>query len=122
MDDAICFEYLYRDRGNYKSHGVLLLLGSSAMYELDDFKKYLNGGEWFIAEQVGIPVLYEELWKLSDGPTEDDHSFHEFSRFREAIKSDIEVLEPFCSVHDFVKRFKKIDNRWDVSFSQSPLP
>jgi hypothetical protein len=84
MTELSIFDYLYRDASNYKSWGSLLLEGRATEAELERLRTQLNCDEFFIAEQVGIPALYAELWQFSDGPTEDDHVWHTFHELRQA--------------------------------------
>src|SRR5690606_3750149 len=99
------FEYLYRDAGNYKAWGSLLLTGTVSAEHEAAFRECLDSGEFFVAEQVGVPSLQQELWTLSGGPTEDDHGFHEFHGFRPATGEDL-VEAPWGSVEEFLEAFK----------------
>lgn len=49
----------------------------------------------FIAEQIGVPPLYQELWAYSDGPTESDHVWHEFFALRPAEGNDLAMGAPW---------------------------
>lgn len=89
MTTHTVFEYLYRDAGNFKAWGSLLLAGSVSAEQKEAFRGLLDSGEFFVAERVGVPSLQRELWKWSDGPTEDDHGFHEFHGFRPAQEEDL---------------------------------
>lgn len=51
------FEYLYRDAGNFKTYGRVLLLGRDEAAERE-IRACLEWGDQFVAEQVGIPALY----------------------------------------------------------------
>ncbi len=85
------FDYLYRDAGNFKAFGRLLLRGRFTL-EVDAALRAAVGGDgFFVAEQVGVPPLYAELWALSSGPSSDDHVFHEFLRLRQAEKEDLRL-------------------------------
>lgn len=85
MGSEFCiFEYLYRDAGNYKSHGELLLEGSLQDDDIAEIRESLESEEYFIPEKVGIPELRSDLYEFSDGPTDDDHVFHEFVALRAA--------------------------------------
>lgn len=79
---SFVFEYLYRDAGNYKVSGALLLTGRSINGVAERLQAKFQDGSNFIAEQLGIPPLYAELWQYSNGPTEDDHVWHEFHCLR----------------------------------------
>lgn len=105
-DDHIVFEYLYRDAGNYKAWGSLLLRGSVTPECEAELRSYLDSGEFFVAEAVGVPLVNRELWKWSGGPTEDDHGFHEFHGFRRPTEE--ELREPvWGAVEELVGLFRK---------------
>lgn len=89
-DAYTIFEYLYRDAGNYKAWGRVLLTGMVTLEQEAEFRKLLDGGEFFVAEKVGIPPLNRTLWTWSGGQTEDDHGFHEFQGFRPAMANDMQ--------------------------------
>lgn len=84
-------EYLYRDAGNYKAFGELLLSGSWSCERSARIENLVGSDGWFVAEQIGAPPLYAQLWAFSDGPTEDDHPFHEVLRLRPAIDEDLRL-------------------------------
>lgn len=90
IDNCTVFEYLYRDAGNYKAWGQVLLTGHVSAEDERAFRSCLESSEFFVAEDVGVPSLQRELWALSGGPTEDDHGWHEFHGFREAMIEDLE--------------------------------
>lgn len=115
MTEFSIFDYLYRDASNYKSWGSLLLEGRATETELEQLRAQLNCDEFFIAEQVGIPALYAELWKFSDGPTEDDHVWHTFHELRQAEAEEI-TGEPWGKVSELVARFKSVD-KWNEQLS-----
>lgn len=94
------FEYLYRDAGNYKIWGSLLLSGAVTAEEENAFRASLDSEAFFIAEELGIPPLNRELWNLSGGPTEDDHGFHEFHGFRPADEADLAEIPMWGTVAD----------------------
>lgn len=112
------FEYLYRDASNYKAWGELLLSGTPTDGEIAALRERLESGEYFIAEQVGIPAVYEELWKFSDGPTEDDHALHEFVSVRSATASEIESMPLFETWPDLLLKFQNITT-WNYGLSQN---
>lgn len=110
------FEYLYRDAGNFKTHGALLLTG----YDRDadaQLRACLDWGNQFVAEQVGVPVLCSEHWEsVGEGPSDLDHAFHEFVRLREAAPADLSQSVA-GSLSDLVERFHAAAGRWDVTLS-----
>ena len=109
------FDYLYRDACNYKSWGSLLLEGQATEAELETLRGHLDLGELFIAEQVGIPPLYAELWQFSDGPTEDDHVWHTFHELRPANTEEI-IGAPWGNVTQLISCFKTVKS-WDEQLS-----
>jgi len=110
------FEYLYRDAGNHKVWGTLLLAGSVSQDYSEALIGHLEIDNLFVAEQVSIPPLYKELWALSGGRTEDDHAYHQFFELRPATNDEIEELEVFTDTAELLSRFRKVD-QWDCLLS-----
>ncbi len=115
------FEYLYRDAANYKAWGEILLSGAPTDSELTLLRRSLESGEHFVAEQVGVPAVYEELWRLSGGPTEHDHALHEFVGVRGATEDEIESMPLFGAWPDLLLKFKSVA-AWDCSLSPNCSP
>lgn len=69
-----------------------------------------------VAEQVGIPPVYQALWELSGGPTEDDHALHEFVTVRAASEEGRKSLPLFATWPDLLKRFQGV-TAWDYALS-----
>jgi hypothetical protein len=110
----IAFDYMYRDAGNFKAFGTVILEGSLSAADQVLIRSRLSGGEFFIAEQVGVPTLYQELYRWSGGPTDLDHCWHEFVGFRE-----IAAPEKKCDgseVDEFIRRFAAVGD-WDQALS-----
>ncbi len=97
------FGYLYRDGGNFKSWGMLLLSGAADEADKRILISCLDSGLWFSAEKLGIPVLYEGLTKF--GPSSLDHTWHEFDDLRPATQSEIESNVCFGTLAAFLKSF-----------------
>ena len=110
------FEYLYRDASNYKAWGEILLSGGPTDGGTEELRNGLESGKYFVAENVGVPAVYEQLWKLSGGPTEDDHALHEFAGVRAATEEEIESMPLFGSWSDLLLNFKSV-TAWDYSLS-----
>jgi len=110
------FEYLYRDASNYKAWGTILLSGVPSLNDIAPLRTCLESGEYFVAEQVGIPALYQELWDLSGGPTSDDHALHEFLALRVATEDEIKSLPLFGDLTSFLKTFQAV-TKWNYSLS-----
>lgn len=115
MKDFSVFEYCYRDDSNYKSWGFLLLQGSASHTDIEDLKRHFESGDYFIAEQLGIPALYAELWAFSGGPTMDDHVWHTFSALRPAVAEDMQA-PVFDTVENFLQRVKAVQV-WNATLS-----
>lgn len=114
------FEYLYRDASNYKSWGTLVLRGAATASDLEVLKSKFESGEFFIAEQLGIPPLYAELWEFSNGPSIDDHVWHSFHALRLATDEDITkpvfgTVENLISKIEAVKEWEpELSPHWDI--------
>lgn len=102
------FEYLYRDASNYKAWGALRLLGRASVEDGDEIRRHLEMGEYFVPELVGVPPLQGELFRLSDGPTDDDHIFHEFVELRPAAFPRDGTLPVRGTVEELIARFKAL--------------
>ncbi|MCK9380448.1 MAG: hypothetical protein M0P95_05200 [Sulfuritalea sp.] len=102
------FEYLYRDAGNFKAWGALLLKGALTEVQVAEMRSKLEGGEFFIAEQIGIPPLYQELWAYSEGITESDHPSHEFFAVRPAEENDLAMGAPWGTANDLFNAVTKV--------------
>ncbi len=119
--DAFCvFEYLYRDAGNFKAHGALLLEGVLSDADVAMLVGQFDGSEFFIAEQIGVPTLYQQLWDECDCEPSDemDHVWHEFDEIRPANADDVGVLPCWGRAEDFKKRVLGI-RRWDETLSSN---
>ena len=116
------FEYLYRDAGNFKAWGALLLKGTLTEAQVGEMCSKFEGGEFFIAEQIGVPPLYQELWTYSDGPAEDDHVWHTFFALRPAEENDLVEGAPwgtvnalFTSVSGIARWNERLSPHWEVA-------
>lgn len=109
------FEYCYRDAANYKSFGKLWLDGEMTPAERSIIENRLADGEYFIAEQIGIPPLYGQLYSLSDGHTSDDHCWHELFEIRRAaaLPADAKL---WGTVDDLARRFGAV-KQWDQRYT-----
>lgn len=114
------FMYMYRDGANYKAMGELLLDGTLKTDEVDLLRSGLEGGEWFIAEQIGVPTLYEALRTscTSGKSAELDHAWHEFVGVREAAEADWSRLSVWGISDDLLRRIRSIDE-WRPDLSEN---
>ncbi len=69
-----------------------------------------------MAEQVGVPVLYAELYALNGGPTVDDVAFHEFLDLRPATPEEANSLPVWGDLSSFINRFCSV-RYWDCRLS-----
>lgn len=115
MKNFSVFEYFYRDASNYKSWRFLLLQGSATPADTEDLQRHLDSNSYFIAEQLRIPPLYEELWAFSSGPTADDHVWHSFSALRPATVQEMKA-PVFDTLKNFLQRVKAVEV-WDETLS-----
>lgn len=106
------FQYLYRDASNYKVHGELLLEGDSSPDAIDRLIRALQAGEFFIPAQVLMPPLSGALFAYSNGPTEDDHPWHEFVDLRPATPDEIVRLKPDRTLSELLAQFASV-RRWN---------
>jgi len=113
MKNYCIFEYLYRDADNYKAFGEILLTGKVTDNNIEELKSLLDSGEYFVAEQVGIPTLYSQLWKYSNGPTVADHAYHEFSELRPATSGEVESMDLWGDVESLLSKFRCAGTHWD---------
>lgn len=106
------FEYLYRDASNYKSWGSVLLTGVVTPLEIQNLTRCLEDSSYFVAEQVRVPALYEALYALSGGETEDDHAYHEYVALRAAKQKEVAALPVWGSVEDLLRAFRAVEGAW----------
>lgn len=116
LKECCVLEYLYRDASNYKAWGKLLLSGIPSQSDIEALRACLESEVYFVAEQVGIPAVYKELWDLSGGRTSDDHALHEFVALRIATVNERKTFPLFGELSSLLKTFQAV-SRWDYSLS-----
>jgi len=108
MTSYTILEYQYRDAGNYKAFGELLLEGEMTPSDLADLTPYLYDGEYFIPEEVGIPPLQPLLQEELGGKNEDDHEWHTFIKARTVAPED--MGQPVWGTkEELIQRFRDIN-------------
>jgi len=115
------FNYIYRDAGNYKAYGAILLYGEIDSDYLQEVTSLFESDEFFIPQQLNIPTLYFDLFNLSDGPTEDDHGFHEFLDLVPSTIRDRSKLYYWGTTKKFLSTLQKINKSWDFSYFEKLL-
>jgi len=111
----IAFEYRYRDAANFKAEGSILLRGDLSPSARTEIISRLEGQEFFIAEQVGIPTLYNVLYAINGGRNEDDHCWHEFVGFSD-IDNGTNAAAVWGDAKDFSIAFRGV-KEWAEDFS-----
>jgi len=102
-------EYQYRDGGNFKSCDFVLLEGEADEKCKNLLLSYLIDKTWFIAEQIGLPDLFEGVIKW--GPSKLDHEYHEFVELRQATESEIQTNLCFGTMANILDALKKAQGR-----------
>ena len=116
MADYTTFVYLYRDAGNFKSEGRLLLYGKFTTAADNELRAACCDWDYFIAEQVDVPALYAELYKYSNGPTKDDIAYHEFCHLCVATPEDNFSYPLWGNLESLVTKFKSV-RFWNCTLS-----
>ncbi len=78
-ENNLKFEYLYRDGGNYKQFGSVILSNPPTLTPdsaTDTLRKHLIDGEFFDPRKVKVPCL-----EVYDFDPEIDHDWYEFHKF-----------------------------------------
>lgn len=113
------FEYMYRDAGNWKTYGALLLSGEAIGMQ-EAVRACLEPGDLFVAEQVAIPSLCAQHFiDCKDGPSDLDHAYHEFVDLRPASDTDVVALQLSGTIKTLMLRMQAASGRWDVSLSSN---
>lgn len=112
----LVLEYLYRDASNYKAFGELWLIGSLSKEGRAALVDSLDSGEFFVAEQLGVPPLYEKLFSESGGRTIDDHAWHTFAGFRDELVLPCEVAV-WGKAADLLEAIISANGEWMPQFS-----
>jgi hypothetical protein len=82
---------------------------------MGDITSKLYDGELFIAEQIGVPPLYKQLYEVSGGPTDYDHCWHEFRLF-ETLETRPAPALIWGEAEELLSRFRSI-RKWDLQLS-----
>lgn len=110
------FEYMYRDAGNWKTSGYLLLKGQDPRAE-GVIRRALDWGDQFVAEQVQVPSLCPAHFAcVGEGPSDLDHAYHEFIGIRAATHVEL-AQPPWGRLDRLIVAMARCRGRWDVSLS-----
>ena len=99
------FGFLYRDGCNYKKWNEVILSGCLTSNQKSDIISTLNDGEYFIPEQIGLPV--ERFGAI----TEDDHCWCELALEDINDTNDPPTIE--MTAEELYRRFMETDGEWD---------
>ena len=112
----LVFNYLYCDASNYKAFGSVWLTGTLTGEESAELIRYLENGEFFVAEQIGVAPLYSSLFGDGGGPTEDDHAWHMFADFCEEAEL-AENAELWGEASSLLAAFRAARENWQPELS-----
>jgi hypothetical protein len=91
----IKFNYLYRDSANYKKYGSVIFSNPDNI-ELSEIETFIRSklidGQWFYADEWGLPELFLETFDYRIDPT-----WHEFEEveFTDDITTQSITIEEF---------------------------
>ncbi|HEX2763492.1 MAG TPA: hypothetical protein VHM92_06560 [Allosphingosinicella sp.] len=110
-------EYLYADADNYKARGRFALSGDLTDGELHRIRSHFERDDLFIAEQLGVPPLYDQLGALSGGPTRADQCWHTYLRLSSVPSSEVpsDAL-PAGDAQDFLRKLLSV-TEWQEDLS-----
>ncbi|WP_154659419.1 hypothetical protein [Arenimonas composti] len=122
MTDLCWFHYQYRDAGNWKTPGRVLLAGRASAEREAAIRRTLESGDLFVPEQVGLPALqaqHLEECGVEDREGDDlDHAFHEFVGLKAARVASKQSSVPSAALDELIRRFEAIAHvGWDVRAS-----
>jgi hypothetical protein len=83
------FSYLYRDMGNNKVYGDLLIDGIFSEQEICALQRCMDCGIYFTPDKVGIPALQTKMYENYPYNSELDHDENEFAGLRIANGNDM---------------------------------
>lgn len=112
----LVLDYVYCDAGNYKSFGSAWFKGALTVAECEELISSFEGGEFFVAEQIGVPSLYAALFELGGGANEDDHAWHRF----EGLRTQNEISDkdrPTGRAVGFLASCRAAKNNWRPEMS-----
>ena len=101
------FIYLYRDAGNHKLWGEILLTNRKNLdvrCAAQTIRSVLIDGEFFVAEDLGIPVL-----RFEQRDSDLDHGWHEFHSLEAA---PAHRSSPPRDLADFLRELHVASHKW----------
>ncbi|WP_089215345.1 hypothetical protein [Sphingopyxis indica] len=112
------FEYLYRDADNHKAYGKVALEGIVSDERWKAALSKLDEGIYFVAEQIGLPALCDQLFRWSgNAPTDADHCWHEFISISIVDEADLPTaIHRRGSTERLVERISAADV-WNIWLS-----
>lgn len=102
--------YMYRDGSNYKDYTNIVLAGEITDIDRDVIQKSLDGGVYFIPEQVGLPANRLDQYSRD----EDDHPYCELDPIYGFKLTSADPTEEF-TMEELVAAFAAV-TVWDESF------
>jgi hypothetical protein len=105
---SILFEYLYRDAGNNKLWGDILLSnqkGLDVRHAESVIRSSLIDGEFFVAEDLNIPVL-----SFQRRDPDLDHGWHEFHSLE--VAENVHDGSSKRDLSDFLQEMQAASEKW----------
>lgn len=109
------FRYCYRDAGNFKAFGSVAVEGALTIADRAVLESRLEPDRLFVVEQVGLPPLYEELYRWSGGPVAADHCWHEMVDLL-TVSERPEQVPVWGTAAGLVARFRSVET-WNGALS-----
>ena len=97
--------YLYRDASNYKVLNSVIVQGIFTKEQIELIIDTLDGKEFFIPSQVGLPEFRFYDW------TEDDHCWFELNE-NDFIKTEVEPTVDITA-SELTEAFIAMNGKWD---------
>ncbi len=111
------FHYLYRDVGNFKIFGDVTLRGKLNQKARDMIIGAMDIDGRFVAEQIGVPALYQPLHNYTGGPSVVDVCTHEFCHFEEMqLEIPPSSFRIWGEAIDFATAFRNVGT-WSLHMS-----
>lgn len=99
-------EYMYRDADNYKKYKTVILEGVLTPEEIRDLLNCLDDGEFFIAQQVGLPDAHFDRY--------DPESDHPWMTLDGAFTTTNAAPTIKMSMHALLERFLAAKDNWKL--------
>jgi len=104
------FVYRYRDSMNIAVEGLLLLAGDcDEQLHVEAIVECCDSERRFIAEQVGVPILYDALLVASNPSIADGPVLHQFVGLRPATDEEAKAMPLWGRINELVWKFREFE-------------